>query len=168
MTRYSYDIARSTCQIDFEVGGEFINTIAPSCKLSAGEFTFDSTTISAVPDDHEFTDDDDMKDVFYFDCYSPGNDSSAPTLRDCDCDDYAVVILKDDDSWTPLTGTCSVSSAGTLTITVSSTATMSLTDDYYVIFNNHGSVEDCQKYWIYKCDDNNQVGSTNDHPTFWI
>ena len=169
----NYDLSRCKGRIVYRLSNSesYTYTVAPACMIESGNFTLHGTYLEGTPNDHEYSHERQVKDLYWFDCYDMADISNPTPRTSCGCGDYAVyVVQRNERSFTPIAGTCEVftdSGVDKLRVTCT-TSTLSTASDIIVFFGKFDVVEECQKHWIYFADDNNTIGTSNRVASRWV
>jgi len=170
----SWNYKKNTGSVTYRIGnpgstGTVSYGYAPACYLDAGDYTIlDGSSWSGTPRDHEFTKDYQPKDVYFFDCFDLSDKDHPAAITDS-CGAYKVWAIEIGTyDWTPVAFTCSVNAdTGVITFT-GSTAGLTGTKDYVIIFRSYDDLEPCQKRWIVHADDTNTVGAAGVMANRWV
>lgn len=171
ITSWRYNIDRDLVDVSFVVGGDASYGWAPSCRIESGNFTTHTTYWKGVPNDHDFSRQDQAKDIYRMDCFDLWNPSN-PTVRSCGCGNYSVFAFEEGaDGASALEFTCNVQDDGgtdTLFLTGSDTAFIDTDKDYIIRFAAYDDCEECQQKYIFGADSSLTIGSGNVAARKWV
>jgi hypothetical protein len=163
ITGVSYDYRKNSGTIRYRVGNgnsALGYGYAPACYLESGNFSKSVGMWSGYPNDHEFTDDNQPKDVYFFDCFDLSDPLNPVLNTDCGCDDYKVWAIEVDTwNWTPREFACSVQADTGRLILTGDTTDIDTDKDYVVVYRAWDDIEACQRYWVTHADDSNTIGT---------
>ena len=174
---------KNLCNITYRFANQTTYGWAPSAHVAAGssqKIIVGGTAylISCTTTAHQFSATSERKDLMWFDCYFY-NSIDLYTPKTCSCGNYSVLA-------TQLGDKTGVQLGGSSTLEVisvnSSTGVMTLQDltvghtiydawdntkAYIIHFDKWDECEDCQKYFIFLCDDSNYLGAADDTAFRW-
>jgi hypothetical protein len=160
ITEMSINWGRGKVRGKYRVGDKIEYGIAPSMLVQAGNSTIGTDEVEITPDEHEYTDSDDRKDLSFFDCIGWNKSTRSYANLDCSCGDYRVLCIeKGTNSPTVITATISDvdMTAGTATLTNDADTIDNLWDttkDWLIIYapSDDANTTSCQKRWTYQAD----------------
>jgi len=178
VTKLGIDLGRDNCEcsIAYRLSDNFVYGWAPAVYVAANQSSIGGTTITCTSSAHTFSASTGRVDCMWFDCYTWNPSDNTYTAKDCSCGDHAVIAFERG-VWNPTL----IGGGGDLTVTsVTSTGTIVLEDNdgshvgnwdttkpHIIIPDTWDNVEECQKYFVCGCDDNNSLGAANDSPHRW-
>lgn len=170
IVKWSENLSNHTLKVTYNTGNESFGW-PPTCRLTSGNFTTHTTYWWGVPEDHDYTDDSEAKDMYFFDCYDLADPTNPIARTSCGCGDYAVYATAEDEiGATRYAFTCDVVSDGgtmKLRLTGGNTTSIDTGKDYVITFQAYDSCEGCQQKYVFGADMNNYLGSSNDPARRW-
>ena len=186
ITGMSVDLGARGSSVDItaRITGDRSYGWAPACEVTASSKASNIVTCSTITD-NAFSASGSRKDMSWFDCID-WNSGTGYESRDCSCTDFAVIAYVKDDpsSNAPLNFTVYDvdTTAGTFKLADPDTATNAnytawdTAKDYIVTYcpfdqaavaNTTGAMQSCQKHFVFYCDNNGTIGSSNTPARLW-
>jgi hypothetical protein len=160
ITEMSINWGRGKVRGKYRVGDKIEYGIAPAMLVQAGNSSIGVDNVTITPDEHEYTDTDDRKDLSFFDCIGWNKSTRSYANLDCSCSDYRVICYEKN-SKDPTVIVATVSdvdmTAGTALLTNDADTIDSLWDtakDWIIVYgtSDDANTQDCQLRWTYQAD----------------